>query len=51
MMARGNCHTPRDADGNSIAERPLAGGLTITAPVFTATAPNITPDRETGIGS
>jgi mono/diheme cytochrome c family protein len=51
IMACGNCHTPRDADGKSIAEKTLSGGLTITSPAFTATAPNITPDRETGIGS
>jgi hypothetical protein len=30
-------------DGKSIAEKPLSGGLTITSPAFTATAPNITP--------
>src|ERR1700675_3525962 len=51
IMACGNCHTPRDADGKSIAEKALSGGLTITSPAFTATAPNVTPDRETGIGS
>ncbi len=51
IMACGNCHTPRDADGGLIAEKALSGGLTITSPAFTATAPNITPDRETGIGS
>jgi mono/diheme cytochrome c family protein len=50
-MACGNCHTPRDADGKFIADKPLSGGLTITSPAFTATAPNITPDRETGIGT
>jgi mono/diheme cytochrome c family protein len=51
IMACGNCHTPRDADGKSIAAQALSGGLTVTSPAFTATAPNITPDRETGIGS
>jgi mono/diheme cytochrome c family protein len=51
IMACGNCHTPRDADGKSIAEKAFSGGLTISSPAFTATAPNITPDRETGIGS
>jgi mono/diheme cytochrome c family protein len=51
IMACGNCHTPRDADGKPIAEKALSGGLTITSPAFTATAPNITPERETGIGS
>jgi hypothetical protein len=51
IMACGNCHTPRDASGALIQERPLSGGLTITTPAFVATAPNITPDRDTGIGS
>ena len=51
IMACGNCHSPRDAGGNIIAEKALSGGLTFPTPVFIATAPNITPDRETGIGS
>ena len=51
IMACGNCHSPRDADGRTIAEKALSGGLTFVTPAFTATAPNITPDAETGIGS
>ncbi|HEX9468089.1 MAG TPA: c-type cytochrome [Bradyrhizobium sp.] len=51
IMACGNCHTPRDADGKIIADKALSGGLTFTTPAFIATAPNITPDTETGIGS
>jgi len=51
IMACGNCHTPRDAGGKPVAERAFSGGLTFTTPAFTATAPNITPDVETGIGS
>jgi hypothetical protein len=43
IMARGNCHTPRDAEGKSIADQALSGGITITSPAFTATAPNIPP--------
>ena len=50
-MACGDRHTPRDATGKAIAERAFSGGLTFTTPVFIATAPNITPDVETGIGS
>ena len=51
-MACGNCHTPRDAEGKPIAERAFSGGgLTFATPAFVATAPNITPDTETGIGS
>jgi mono/diheme cytochrome c family protein len=51
IMACGSCHTPRDADGRTIAEKAFSGGLTFTTPAFVATAPNITPDPETGIGS
>jgi hypothetical protein len=52
IMACGNCHSPRDAEGRTIAERAFSGGgLTFTTPAFIATAPNITPDVETGIGS
>jgi hypothetical protein len=51
IMACGNCHSPRDADGRTIAEKAFSGGLTFVTPAFTATAPNITPDVETGIGS
>src|SRR5450631_2114286 len=51
IMACGNCHSPRDAGGRPITERALSGGATFTTPAFIATAPNITPDVETGIGS
>ena len=51
IMACGNCHTPRDADGKPVAERALSGGLAFNTPAFVATASNITPDKETGIGS
>jgi mono/diheme cytochrome c family protein len=51
IMACGNCHTPRGADGMPVTDRFLAGGgLTLSTPAFTVTAPNITPDSETGIG-
>jgi mono/diheme cytochrome c family protein len=51
IMACGNCHTPRDVDGRAIADRAFSGGLTFATPAFITTAPNITPDFETGIGS
>jgi hypothetical protein len=51
IMACGNCHTPREADGKIIAGKAFSGGMTFTTPAFIATAPNITPDVETGIGS
>lgn len=49
IMACGNCHTPKDSAGMPIAEKELSGGLS-TTPAFNATAPNITPDKESGIG-
>jgi mono/diheme cytochrome c family protein len=51
IMACGNCHSPRDASGKLIAEKAFSGGLTFDTPAFVTTAPNITPDMETGIGS
>jgi mono/diheme cytochrome c family protein len=51
IMACGNCHSPRDASGKKIADKAFSGGLTFNTPAFVATAPNITPDAETGIGS
>jgi mono/diheme cytochrome c family protein len=51
IMACGNCHSPRDAEGKFIAGKALSGGLTFDTPAFLATAANITPDKETGIGS
>jgi mono/diheme cytochrome c family protein len=51
ILACGNCHAPRTATGQQITESNFAGGLTFTTPAFNATASNITPDRETGIGA
>lgn len=51
IMACGNCHTPKDANGEPILSRALSGGLSFDTPSFAGTASNITPDHETGIGS
>lgn len=52
ILACGNCHTPKDAEGRPLEGRELAGGgLSFDLPFFAGTASNITPDRETGIGS
>lgn len=52
ILACGNCHTPKDSAGNPIAGREFAGGgLSFKTPAFDAAAANITPDRETGIGT
>jgi hypothetical protein len=51
LMACGSCHTPQDVNGAPIAEKALSGGLKFTLPAFVGTAPNITPDPDTGIGT
>lgn len=50
IVACGNCHTPQTPQG-PVQGKELAGQLVIKTPQFTAFAPNITPDIETGIGS
>ena len=49
IVACGNCHTPMGPEG-PIADQELAGQLLQDIEPFTAYAPNITPDEETGIG-
>lgn len=49
IVACGNCHTPKGPDGE-LPGMELAGGFLIEDEAFTAYAPNITPDVETGIG-
>jgi mono/diheme cytochrome c family protein len=44
----GECHSPRNFIGGTIASRAYSGG---PAPEGDGTIPNITPDSETGIGS
>jgi mono/diheme cytochrome c family protein len=52
ILACGNCHTPKSPTGNPIKGKAFSGGGTsFTTPAFDATSSNITPDRETGIGS
>jgi len=52
IMACGNCHTPKDAQGYAIGAQELAGGgVGFDIPPFEGVAANITPDRETGIGT
>lgn len=50
IVGCGNCHNGRDDDGNFIPGLEYAGNFVITEEGFSAYAPNITPDRETGIG-
>lgn len=50
IVACGNCHTPQGPNG-PVAGMELAGGLRFEEPPFSAVAPNITPDKATGIGN
>ncbi len=46
-----NCHTPRAADFSLLQDKAFAGGFKLEDPAFTVYSANITPDKETGIGS
>lgn len=50
IVACGNCHTPKDADSRALPNKEFAGGLRIEFQGIRAVVPNITPDKETGIG-
>lgn len=49
IVACGNCHTPKGPNGD-LPGMELAGGLKIEDKPFTVFTPNITMDKETGIG-
>lgn len=49
VLTCGNCHTPKGPNGD-IMDKAFSGGLSWDEPPFKVTAPNITPDKETGIG-
>lgn len=49
VLTCGNCHSPKGPNGD-IADKLFSGGLSWDEPPFKVTAPNITPDKETGIG-
>jgi mono/diheme cytochrome c family protein len=51
IMTCGNCHTPKGPGGAPQNDKLLSGGLRFDEPVFDVTASNITPDKETGIGT
>jgi mono/diheme cytochrome c family protein len=50
IVACGNCHTPQTPNGPD-PDRELAGQMVVDDEMMTAYAPNITQDKETGIGS
>jgi mono/diheme cytochrome c family protein len=52
--ACGNCHTPRSPSGQPLAGMALSGGFSFDTHepgIGVVTVPNITPDKETGIGN
>jgi mono/diheme cytochrome c family protein len=50
-VACGNCHNTRAPDFSFVPGKELAGGFHIVDPAFDVYAANITPDKETGIGT
>jgi len=50
IMTCGNCHSPKGPPAVT-AGKDFSGGLSWDEPPFKVTAPNITPDKETGIGN
>jgi mono/diheme cytochrome c family protein len=50
ILTCGNCHTPKGPPA-TIAGKDFSGGLSWDEPPFKVTAPNITQDKETGIGA
>jgi mono/diheme cytochrome c family protein len=49
IMTCGNCHSPKGPPA-AVAGKDFSGGLTWDEPPFKVTAPNITSDKETGVG-
>jgi mono/diheme cytochrome c family protein len=51
-LACANCHTPRAPDFSLVADKHLAGGLRLAEPgIYDVYSANLTPDKDTGIGS
>src|ERR1700735_2905242 len=50
IMTCGNCHSPKGPP-DVVAGKDFSGGLRFTEPPFDVTAGNITPDKDTGIGT
>jgi mono/diheme cytochrome c family protein len=49
ILTCGNCHSPKGPNGD-VSGKEFSGGLSWDEPPFKVTAPNITQDKETGIG-
>jgi len=50
IMTCGNCHSPKGPPA-AVAGKEFSGGIRFNEPPFDVTAPNITSDKETGIGN
>jgi mono/diheme cytochrome c family protein len=50
IMTCANCHSPKGPPA-AVAGKDFSGGLSWDEPPFKVTAPNITSDKETGLGS
>jgi len=50
IMTCGNCHSPKGPPA-AVAGKDFSGGLRFDEPPFDVTAPNITQDKDTGIGA
>ena len=50
IMTCANCHSPKGPPA-AVAGKDFSGGLRFDTPGFDVTAPNITPDKDTGIGT
>jgi len=50
ILTCGNCHSPKGPP-QVVAGKDFSGGLRFDEPPFDVTAPNITPDKATGIGN
>ncbi len=49
ILTCANCHSPKGPPA-AVAGKDFSGGLSWDEPPFKVTAPNITPDKDTGIG-
>jgi mono/diheme cytochrome c family protein len=49
ILTCGNCHSPK-GPAAEVAEKAFSGGLSWDEPPFKVTAPNITQEKDTGIG-
>jgi mono/diheme cytochrome c family protein len=49
ILTCGNCHSPKGPPA-AVKGKDFSGGLSWDEPPFKVTAPNITPDKDTGIG-